>query len=90
MVFFINLTFNDLSGNIHGNAADLAFDFIDRFLFLLGNLFFCLVFQGSRLFGSLFYDFLALQRCCLSGAFENLVGLFLGLNWNNLPLPVLN
>lgn len=36
-------------------------------------------FQGSRLFGSLFYDFLALQRCCLSGAFENLVGLFLGL-----------
>ena len=50
MVFFINLTFNDLSGNIHGNAADLAFDFIDRFLFLLGNLFFCLVFQGSCLF----------------------------------------
>ena len=47
MVFFINLTFNDLSGNIHGNAADLAFDFIDRFLFLLGNLFFCLVFQAA-------------------------------------------
>lgn len=78
MVFFINLTFNDLSGNIHGNAADLAFDFIDRFLFSWA-ISFSALFSGSCLFGSLFYDFLALQRRCLSGAFENLVGLCLGL-----------